>query len=92
MYGISVLIPMVLTTLKHKVGYMESFVSVFVVCVECQLHIPVGSGCLNLSNKSSLITAMFLAIFQFWFNNHLQVVIARKKNELNLWFLLSIAL
>ena len=33
---------MVLTTLKHKVGYKESFVCIFVVCVECQLRVPLG--------------------------------------------------
>ena len=78
---VRVLIPIVLTTLKHSIGYMESFVSIFVVCVERQLHIPVGSSCWNLSNKSSLITAMFFAIFQFWCNSHLQVVIATKKSK-----------
>lgn len=43
-----VLIPMVLTTLKHRIGYMESFVSIFVVCVECQLRVPVSISSLKL--------------------------------------------
>ena len=42
---VHVLISMILTTLKQKVGYKESFVCNFVVCVECQLYVPVGFSC-----------------------------------------------
>ena len=45
---VRVLIPMVLTTLQHRVGYMESFVSIFGVCVECQLRVPVSISSLKL--------------------------------------------